>query len=303
VVAAVLHAGGEQEPEVTRVETLGDRLVRLGYAEPGESYRPIVHHVPGQDAVRIVTLRYDAESDLTADIYYPPGASPAAADGWAAAAGTGRRNAAAGSDAAAPNRFPVLLFPVGFVAGGVASTDGPTPKEMRHALGFLPIYAMHGIVGVIYDTDDLRGGFDRLLAFLERHEEKLRLDLSRLGIWATSGHGRFASRMMSVPDLVDRVMVCIFIHADANPTVLPPNVAFFVAYSRDGSTIERYSATLVRRARARGHTCMAIDDVSRKNFFYEDDTAASRDVIERSAVFAAEQLGADGHGGKTEERQ
>ncbi|HKJ85279.1 MAG TPA: hypothetical protein VKA06_04350, partial [Spirochaetia bacterium] len=276
IEAPCLFAGGSHEVDVSRVETFGAKLVRL--ARPGmvaDSW-PIIYREDGQESVLVVNVRYDPESDRSADLYYPPGVEP-----------TADKPRARGAES---TRLPVLLFPMGLSAGRFAASEDSTPRDSATYLGFASLYANRGVVSVVYDADDILAGIEAILDFLLDHEDELLLDSTRIGIWATSGNGRLASRVVARPDLVESVRACVFIHADANLTVVPPHAAYFIAYSRDGSNIERYSATLARRVVARGLESEQIDDVSYKNFFLSDGTTEARAVIERSARFVEKHL-------------
>ncbi|MFW6232398.1 MAG: hypothetical protein ACOC37_05025 [Spirochaetota bacterium] len=288
IAAVRVSAGGSAELQVNRVETLADKSVRLGRPWAESDNWPLVYREPGQELVVVMNVDYDPGSGRSADLYYPPGFDPAT---------LGPRP----RESDGP-RFPVLLFPAGLSAERFAAGEDSTPRESATSVGFASLYANSGVVSVVYDADEVIAGLEAMLRFLGVHAGQLRIDLSRVGVWATSGNGRLASRVMSRPDLIDSIRACIFIHADANLTVMPPHAAYFVASSRDGTDIERYSATLVRRAVARGLTVEHVDNVSYKNFFLSDESTEARRIIERSVRFAERHLVETSLGPPQEER-
>ncbi|MFW6292179.1 MAG: hypothetical protein ACOC7V_07585, partial [Spirochaetota bacterium] len=194
IAAVGVSAGGSAELRMNRVETLADKSVRLGRPWAESEGWPIVYRRVGQEFVVVMNVDYDPGSGRSADLYYPPG--------FDAATLSSRPRESDGTP------FPVLLFPAGLSAARFAASEDSTPRESATSVGFASLYAISGIVSVVYDADDVIAGLEAMIDFLDVHAEELRLDLSRIGVWATSGNGRLASRVMSRPDLIDSIRAC-----------------------------------------------------------------------------------------------
>lgn len=159
---------------------MGEKAVRLGFTTSSADYAPVTYRIAGQEEVRVVTVGYDPESELTADLYYPPTVEPQTLHEVS---------------------LPVVIFPIGFSLERFESYGQGAPKDQPLLFGWAALFAMQGAAVVIYDVEVLDEGFNRLFAYLTDHEAALRLDLSRIGIWATSGHGKFASIVLGYPDV------------------------------------------------------------------------------------------------------
>lgn len=271
VVAAVSPARGTSDIEFLRTETVGEKAVRLGLATSSADYAPLIYRIRGQEEVQVVAVGYDPESELTADIYYPPTVD--------------LRNLPEVS-------LPMVIFPMGFSLERFESYGHGAPKDQPIFLGWAALFAMQGAIAVAYDADVLDEGFRRLFAYLIDNEAALGLDLSRIGIWATSGHGRFASIVLGYPDVAPAVRAVQFVHADPRPTTTPEgDIAFYLVYSSDGDRWERIGAALSRRLEIQGTEVIVDATAPYKGFSETDLTAESIETVRRAVVWMRETLG------------
>ncbi len=272
IVATVCSARGAGEIEFLRRETVGEKTVRLGLTTSPATYEPIIYRIPGQEEVRVVAVGYDPESDLTADIYYPP---------------------IVDLQTLPEVSLPVVIFPMGFSAERFESYGRGAPKDQPLLFGWATLFAMQGAVAVVYDVGVLDEGFHRLFEFLTDHEAALGLDLSRIGIWATSGHGKFASIVLGYPDVAPAIRAVQFVNADPRPTTTPEgDIAFYVVYSSDGDRWERIGAALARRLEIQGTEVIVDSTAPYKGFSQTDPTPESIEIVRKAVVWMRNRLSA-----------
>ena len=291
VAAALLLLGGGEaaaagRPElvIVGVETAVEKAERLEQlveegqytslhqirVEGGE-YTPFTQRIPGQDAVQVVTLVYDPENGLVIDLYFPPHID---------------------LDSPEPATLPVMLLPQGFNVAYMESYGLPSAREQHFMMGWGMFFAMQGTVAVTYDTHDLQQGFDLVMEFLELYRSELGLDLERLGIFGSSAHGEIAGRMIGHELVRDRLDAGVFVHGDMHGSRLNnTSASFIVVYSRDGSDWHHLGAAFARRVTMRRLSVIEIDDASHKNFFYDDYSDRSLEIMDQIGEFVVETLG------------
>ena len=119
------------------------------------SKRRVVHFVPGMDAV---TVRREGEID----IYYP-----------------------AVRDEAPP---PAVVFVTGFPDAGAERRLGCRFKEMGSFVSWAQLTAASGIAAITYANTE-PSDVHHVLHHVRTNAAALRIDATRLGVWACSGHG------------------------------------------------------------------------------------------------------------------
>jgi hypothetical protein len=273
VAAAALGWGrGTSDAEFVRVESFGEKAVRLGLATFPDVYNPLVYRMPGQESVQVVTIEYNPDTVLAADLYYPPSVSLRGLSGVS---------------------LPLIVFPTGFSAEWLAAYGQSGPRQSELLTGWAAQLSMQGTVVVVYDANTLVDDFDRLLSYLTTHEEDLGLDLSRIGIWATSGHGSFASMVLSHRLVAPALRAVMFVHADPRPAVLPDtDVAFYLIYSADGSSWETVGAAMTRRLELRDFEVITDTSTPYKGFSTQDDTPESVESVRNALGWMGERLDA-----------
>ena len=149
--------------EITRkglVFTLpGADLVRL---------RRDVEYAPGPEGPDPLTMAVP----LTLDVYTPPGSK-------------------------AGERFPAVVFVVGFSDIGARKMLGCAFKEFESFVSWARLVAASGMAAITYTTGtDPAADGGAVLAYVRRHAASLGVDDRRIGLWACSGHGPTALSML-----------------------------------------------------------------------------------------------------------
>ena len=194
IFAPGLPAAGAPEVDVVRVETALAKAIRVRHVpQDAREFSPFAIRTPGQEQVQIVSVRYDETTPFLLDIYYPPSVHLSATP---------------------EGTLPVMLVPQGFHATTMESYGLRTPMEQAFLMGWGMFFAMQGTACVLYDADDLSDGFDRAVRYLQRHADELGLDLERLGMFGTSGHGEFADFQLRHEFIRDRLDAAIFLHGN-----------------------------------------------------------------------------------------
>lgn len=129
--------------------------------------RKILLELPGMEAIASRTAAF-AGSDgqpLPVEIYDPVRANPVA---------------------------PAVVIVEGYADPGFAKFLGCRFMEMAWSVSLARLIAASGLVAVTYANREPAADLDALLDHLAAHGSELRVDASRLGVWATSGHGPLA---------------------------------------------------------------------------------------------------------------
>lgn len=270
--ASVVRGAGAPELDVLRVESALEKAVRVGHAGREDTrFTPFSTRIDGQEQITVVSVRYDDDGGFLLDLYYPPSVD---------------------LDQPAQQPLPVILIPQGFRAATMESYGLGTPMEQPFMMGWGMFFAMQGTVCVLYDAQDLAAGFTRMIEFLDRHADALGLDLERLGVFGTSGHGALADRETGHELVRDRLDAAVYVHGDQRGLMLNRTQAeYLVVYTEDGSEWNRYGAAFAMRATMRGHAVTEIRDAPHKNFFLDDRSERTHEIMTEIGEFVVRTLG------------
>ncbi|MCK4514620.1 MAG: hypothetical protein KAU31_05140, partial [Spirochaetaceae bacterium] len=121
------------------------------------------------------------------------------------------------------------------------------------------------------------------------------LDLSRIGIWATSGSGKFASIAIGYPEVAPAIRAVQFFSADPNPTITPEgDIAFYLVYPTSDARKrwETIGAALARRLEIHGTEVVVDSTAPYKGFCLDDHTPESIEIVRKAVVWMRDRLGA-----------
>jgi hypothetical protein len=255
----------------------------------------VVYDLPGKEAVTVRRdVPYGDDGTLTMDLYFPPGAPPAAP-------------------------LPAVVVVAGFPDPGVRRIFGRPGKEMGSAVSWGRLMAASGLVAVTSTNREPAADARALLEHLRRNGPALGIDPTRIGLLARSGNVPLALSLLidERPDAFRCAVLCYgymldldgatgvaeaaaqfgFVTPAAGRSVadLPAGTPLFVARAGEDRTaglnegIDRFVAqalardlplTLVNLARA-PHT-----------FDLFDDSEESREVVRRILAFLRFHLSA-----------
>jgi hypothetical protein len=126
----------------------------------------VVYRLEGMESVPIRRDVQYASGDagpLTLDIYYPRGVPPNA-------------------------HTPAVLLATGYPDVGVPRPLGCAFKEMEMFISLAQLVATSGMAAVAYTTREPAADIYRVLEHLATNPEALRIDATRIGLWAVSAH-------------------------------------------------------------------------------------------------------------------
>jgi acetyl esterase/lipase len=130
------------------------------------SKKEVVYRIHGMDAVQVrreVEYRATEACALTMDIYYPP-------------------------DAKREARLPAVVFVAGFPDAGFEARVGCRFKEMGSSISWGRLTASTGLVAITYTNREPATDIHALLEYVRENAAALRIDETRLGVWASSGN-------------------------------------------------------------------------------------------------------------------
>jgi hypothetical protein len=111
----------------------------------------LVYQVKEMESIKPMTVIY--RDTLKADIYEPVGAS---------------------------ERRPCVIFISGFASINF--------REMQAYVDWARLVAVHGMIGVVYETNSPAFDFDKLNEYLIANASTLHIDTNNIGIWSCSGN-------------------------------------------------------------------------------------------------------------------
>jgi acetyl esterase/lipase len=259
--------------------------------------RPVVYRLPGMESVRITRdaiYRQGTHGPLGIDVYAPPAAS------------MGERRGA-------------VVFAIGYPDLGAIQRFGCLFKEMESYVSWARLIAATGMIGITYRNEDPAADLASVLAYIERHAADLGVDPARVGLWSCSGNGPVGlSRLLrEARPTIACAVFCYALLLDgkegwvsqaakmfgfANPCAghtisdLVPDVPLFVVRAgKDeiphlNDTIDAFAAEAI----ARNLSITFVNHPSAPHAFdVVDDSAETRDVIERILAFYRFNLRAD----------
>jgi hypothetical protein len=167
----------------------------------------LVYLAPGAENVRVdVDLPYVAASGdtLAFDVYYPAGDGP----------------------------HPTVLIVNGYNDVGGMERLGCRFKDMQSYIEWGRNFAASGLATVFYSNQNAVPDLAAIMKHLQAHATNLHLDLSRLGIYATSGHSPVALTLLRA-DAPLRVssaaLLCPMIGEGTNVDDLQADIPLFIA--------------------------------------------------------------------------
>ena len=280
-------AAGQSELTPISVESVADRIAFLK-ATYEQTERGLIYRTADMDRVVIASVIYDSEGELKADLYYPPGSVALGTDGTLGPVEDG--------PLASGDGLPVFILPMGFQLSHWLADIPFSPRDQVVLVESMAMFASHGMVAIFYETERIDVGFERLMDFLADHESGLGLDMSRVGLYSISGHGRLAGKVISADILGDSLQCVVSVHSDIQVTTLPDRpLRFYVVHSGGSAYFDEFGIVLARRMAGLGHEVIEISQTPRKNFQYdmgspEADTPETRAIVRGAAEFARRWL-------------
>ena len=230
----------------------------------------LVYSAPGAENVRVdVDLPYVAASGDTChfDVYYPPGDGP----------------------------HPTVLIVNGYNDVGGLQRLGCRFKDMQSYIEWGRNFAASGMATVFYSNQDAKPDLGAILKHLQGNAETLGLDVSRLGIYAASGHSPVALALLRT-DAAAPVSCAAFMCpmvADTRPDDLRADVPLFIARAGKDETagllptLDRFVAD----ALARNLPITIVNHAAASHAFdLFDDSATSRHVVTQLIEFLRVKL-------------
>ncbi len=144
--------------------------------------QPVLYRIPGMETVtlhRNIEYKVSEEGALTFDIYYPPGSADCAP-------------------------LPVVLIIAGYPDQGFQKIVGCRFKEMGSSLSWARLMAASGMIAITYVNRDPLADLQSLLDYLHLHATEMRIDETRLGVWASSGNVPLALSLL-VPEAANHL--------------------------------------------------------------------------------------------------
>lgn len=254
------------------------------------SKKEVVYRIHGMEDVRVrrdVEYRHTETGALTMDIYYPPGA---------------KREA----------RLPAVVFVAGFPDAGFASRVGCKFKEMGSSVSWGRLTAATGLVAITYTNREPATDILALLDYVRRNAAALRIDETRLGVWASSGNVPLALSLLmrGANDYLKCAVLCYGYMLDlkgagvvaeasrafgfANPCAgrsiddLPPRLPLFIARAGQ-DRMPRLNETIdgfMLKALTRNLPLTFVNHPTAPHAFdLLDDSDASREIVRQILTF------------------
>lgn len=241
---------------------------KLGASTVGQV---VLFTLPGIDQVVVANVPYKtkAASQLTLDLYYPPG-----------------------FDFVEP--APFVLF-VNGIGDSKAKTElGSTLKEDRASISWAQLVAASGVVGVNYEAGmfPLQDTRD-LLAFIRDNAAWLRLDASRMCLFSASANTPVALALLSDADFQENVSCAVVYYGTTIASLpLPPGGPLLVVKAgQDDRALNEGLDQLVASAQAAGMTVEFIEyEEGQHAFEIAQDTDTTREIVRRTLDFLAVSL-------------
>jgi len=250
--------------------------------------KPVVHKIPGMDAVKIVrdVPFQSANAQLTMDLYRP-------------------------RDSSAATRLPAVVFVMGYSDLGAEKMFGCKLKEMEAYICWAKLVAASGLIAVTYVNHDPMGDLDALFRHIRENGERLGIDETAIGVWSCSGNvpralglmmqdGRPALRCAALcygcmldldgsTNTADGATTWRFTNPTAGKSIrdIPADVPLFIARAgRDNpqlnETLDRFVAHALR---ANLPITLANHPNGPHAFDILDDSETSREIIRQILAF------------------
>ena len=141
-------------------------LPEAASAQRDPSQQPVLYSLPGMDQVSVrsgVPYKQSAGQDLDITLYYPP-------------------------DREQDGRWPAVIFVFGYSDAAATRLTGAPLRQMGQYTTWPRIVAASGLVGITYAANQPLEDLRDLMRYLRAHADELRIDTSRIGLWACSGN-------------------------------------------------------------------------------------------------------------------
>lgn len=135
----------------------------------------VVYHIPGMEDVPVrLDIEYGSSHSrpLTLDLYYPPKMNK-------------------------DTLLPFVIFVSGYSDIGMQKIIGCKAKEMGAYISWAQLIAASGMIAVTYSNDEPHADFQKLFLYLQQNASSLRIDISRFGLWASSGNVPMALSLLT----------------------------------------------------------------------------------------------------------
>ena len=230
----------------------------------------LVYSIPGADKVRVdIDLPYVAASGDTCyfDVYHPPGDGP----------------------------HPTVLIVNGYNDVGGIQRLGCRFKDMQSYIEWGRNFAASGMATVFYSNQDAAPDLAAVLKHLQANVKALGLDLSRLGIYAASGHSPMALTLLRLDAIVPvscAAFMCPLL-GETRVEDLRAEIPFFIARAGKDETPGLLPALdrFVADALARNLPVTVVNHAAAPHAFdLFDDSPASRHVVTQLIEFVRVKL-------------
>ena len=254
---------------------------------------PVVYQMPGSDRVAVqADVRFPGADGqpLPMDVYLPP-------------------------DMKNGDKRPVVVIVLGYPDPGFEKNFGLKFKQIAAVTSWARLIAASGLVAVAYSNREPLADLDAVLDHLGKNVASLGIDGTRIGIWASSGHGPLAlSALMRRPELKCAALLCPysldldggtgvaaaarafrFVNPGAGKTVddLPAATPMFVARAGNdempglNAALDRF----VAKAIARNMPIAFVNHAEGPHAFdLYHDSDTSREIVKSTLVFLRAQL-------------
>lgn len=187
----------------------------------------VIYHKPEMDQVTIQKDR-EYKTSLTMDVYYPPGKN---------------------NDPA-----PAVIIVAGYPDPGYQKLLGCKFKETGSSVSWAKLIAASGIISIAYTNTEPVADFYSLLGFIQTHSAELKIDATRIGLWASSGNVPLALSVLinrselrcaallygytMDPKISEMAKIYGFVNpvADKSPNDLPQNLPMIITRAGQDQT-------------------------------------------------------------------
>jgi dipeptidyl aminopeptidase/acylaminoacyl peptidase len=187
---------------------------RLAVSSPSENNTPIVYELPGMDAVRVATIPFDGE--LAFDIYYPP-------------------------EYNFRKPLPLVLIVNGLPDSQVTEWMGYKTRDLHPYISSGQLLAASGMAAVVHDSNEWNSkAVLKLMDYLRENAAYLRIDLSRIGLWARSSNPSAAQGLLAAKqEQLRGGLKCAVFYYGGDPAIeLTPPKGFPILLVRAGQDEE-----------------------------------------------------------------
>jgi hypothetical protein len=269
LVAAVLFTAGCARARIAD-DSLKPVSERIAVSSPSESNTPIVYKVQGMDAVRVATIPFDGE--LAFDLYYPPA-----------------------YDFRKP--LPLVLIVNGLPDSQVAEWMGYKTRDLHPYISSAQLLAASGMAAIVHDSNEWNAkAVLKLMDYVRENAGFLRINISRIGLWARSSNPSAAQRLLAEKqeELRGGLKCAVFYYGgDPSPELTPPK-GFPILLVRAGKDEEtnRDEVDPFRAAAASAGAALTVVEYPEGEHGFDiwQDTDRSREILVQTLEYLKEHL-------------